>query len=378
MKRIAIVYDWFDSWGGVERILLMFSKIYPHADFYTSFYDRNRAKWAKNLRVYTSFLQYTPNFMKRMKFSLLPLFPYAFESFDFSDYDVVISVTSSFAKGIITRPHTKHICYLLTPTRYFWGMTDDYVPSGFAKLFIAPFLAGWRKWDYIAAQRPDTIISISKTVAARCKKYYRRDSEVIYPAFDEEQWKRIYNLEFRIQNSKSKCRNITKEFYLIVSRLEPYKKIDLAIKVFNKRKETLVIVGKGTELQTLKKLAGNTIVFLQDVSDENLAWLYSNAKAYIMPQEEDFGYASIEAQFFGCPVVAFGKGGALETVLEGKTGLFFEHQTETSLHNALERLEAAFYNDKHTIQTTAQKHRALFLPSQFEKKFLQLTADNPV
>lgn len=365
-KNIAIVYDWLDSWGGVERILLMFSKIYPHADFYTSFYDRDKAKWAKNLRVYTSFLQYAPDFMKRMKFSLLPFFPYAFESFDFSDYDVVISVTSSFAKGIITKPPTKHICYLLTPTRYFWGMTEDYLQSSIAKIISALFLAEWRKWDYIAAQRPDAIISISETVAARCKKYYRRDSEIIYPAFDEEQWEKI-------KNAKLKIKNLDTEFYLIVSRLEPYKKIDLAMKVFNKRKEMLVIVGKGTELQTLKKLAGDTIIFLQDVSDGELAWLYSNAQAYIMPQEEDFGYASIESQFFGCPVVAYGKGGALETVLEGKTGLFFEHQTETSLHNALERLEATFYNDKHTIQNAAQKHILLFQKSQFEKAFLQLT-----
>ncbi len=368
MKNIAIVYDWLDSWGGVERVLLAFSRLYPQADFFTSFYDKKKASWARKLSVKTSFLQHAPGFIKNRRILLLPLLPYAFESFNFSSYDSVISVTSSFAKSIITKPHTKHICYLLTPTRYFWGMTDDYMRSSISKTISAPFLAGWRNWDYIAAQRPDTIISISKAAALRCKKYYRRDSGVVYPPFDGTYWEKIRNTKSEIQNPKA-----GKEFFLIVSRLEPYKKIDLAIKVFNKRKEMLVIVGKGTELPKLKKIAGKTILFFQDISDEMLAQLYSNAQAFIMPQEEDFGYSCLEAQFFGCPVVAYGKGGALETVLEDITGIFFQRQTEESLQNALERLQTAFYNDKHNIQKAAQKHLLLFQKSQFEKTFLQLT-----
>lgn len=346
MKKIAIVYDWFDKWGGVERVLLTFKEIFPQACFFTSYFDKKKASWAKDLNVKTSFIQNLPFFIKKSRLLSFPFYPIAFETFDFSDYDLVISVTSSFAKGVIVKTPVKHIVYLLTPTRFLWVMPENYQISGFKKLIISPYFNYLKKWDYACGQRSDQIIAISKTVRNRCLEYYQRDCQVIYPPFDMEYWKK-----FKIQNScpsdrranlkmtnqNLKLKKINKQFFLVVSRLESYKKVDLVIKVFNNRKENLVIVGEGSEETKLKKIARRHIVFLKKLTDEELAYLYSNASALIMPQEEDFGYVSLEAQFFGTPVLAYKKGGATETVSDGKTGLFFEDQTESSLNQLIDQ-----------------------------------------
>lgn len=327
--KIAIVYDWIDKWGGVERVLLTLHEIFPDADFYTSYYDSKEAPWAKNFKIKTSFIQRLPNFIKRNRVLSLPFYTFAFESFNFTEYDLVISVSSSFAKSVITKPGTRHICYLLTPTRYFWW--DTY-------RWTQPFLKYYREWDKVAAQRPDKIISISKTVQKRCKKYYGRESEVIYPPFDSAYWSRIKSqIPHFAKASRGKPNS---KFYLVVSRLEPYKKVDLAIKVFNKLPlDNLIIVGKGTQESKLKRLAAHNIIFMKDLTDTELAQLYSSAKALIMPQEEDFGYIALEAQLFGCPIIAFHKGGATETIIEGKSGIFFEKQTEKDIVEAVQRCD---------------------------------------
>lgn len=336
--KTAIVYDWIDKWGGVERVLLTLAKMFPRADWLTSYFDPRAASWARKLNVKTSFIQQFPDFIKKNRILSIPLYPYAFESFNFSDYDLVISVSSSFAKSIITRPGTLHICYLLTPTRYFWLETETYLDNPFKQLGKIR-LKKYQEWDYVAAQRPDQIISISKAVQQRVKKFYKRNSEVIYPPFDVEYWEKIKQEALKVKQKSSK-------FFLVVSRLEPYKKVDLVINVFNKLKEKLVIVGKGTQMSRLKRLAGNNIEFLSDLSDEELARLYASAEALIMPQVEEFGYVSLEAQLFGCPVIAYKKGGATETILENKTGLFFDRQTAKSLANAVARFTKIEYNLK--------------------------------
>ncbi|PIP62486.1 glycosyl transferase, partial [Candidatus Roizmanbacteria bacterium CG22_combo_CG10-13_8_21_14_all_35_9] len=362
-KKIAIVYDWIDKWGGVERVLLTLHEMFPEATFYTSYFDSEKASWARDLRIETSFIQRLPKIIRGRRIVSLPLYPYAFESFNFNKFDLVISVTSSFAKSIITQPRTKHICYLLTPTRYLWSHQKDYFKKNIVNSY---YLEKLKDWDFITAQRPDKIISISETVKNRCNKYYHRKSEVIYPPFDIEYWKKISNLKSQMSNLNLKSKN----YFLIVSRLEPYKKIDLAVKVFNRLKDNLIIVGEGSEENNLRRISGKNIIFLSKLTDQDLALLYSNAEALIMPQEEDFGLVSLEAQFFGCPMISYKKGGALETVTEGKTGIFFKEQSEISLGRAVEKFNRIKYNLKISTVKFGLKNLERFDRVFFEKKFI--------
>lgn len=365
-KRTAIVYDWFDKWGGVERVLLTLRDMFPIADFYTSYYDPNKAPWAKKFKIKTSFIQNLPELIRSNRKLSLVFYPYAFESFDFRDYDLVISVSSSFAKAIITLPGTKHINYLLTPTRFLWSHEKDYIKKGISRDLIGGYFEVLKDWDRVSAWRPDKIVSISKTVKKRCKKYYGRESDVIYPPFDVDYWGRVKS-EFR--NSK---RETNSKYFLIVSRLEPYKKIDLAIKVFNKSNKTLVIVGTGSEEEKLRKLAGKNITFVPKLTDSELASYYSEAEALIMPQEEDFGFVSLEAQFFGCPVISYQKGGAHETIIDEKTGIFFASQTVTSIREAVERFDKIKYNLKSNIVKLGVKNTQRFTKESFIKQFKEI------
>ena len=359
-KKIAIVYDWIDKWGGVERVLLTLHEMFPKAIFYTSYFDGKNASWARNLKIETSFIQKLPKIIRGRRIVSLPFYPYVFESLNLNEYDLVISITSSFAKSVITKPDTFHLCYLLTPIRFLWSHENDYFPSSTKKKIVNPYLNYLKKWDKIVSQRPDQIISISKTVADRCKKYYGRESEVIYPPFDKEYWDKI--------NSKPQLK--TQNYYLVVSRLERYKKVDLVIKTFNQLQNlNLIIVGKGTEENKLKQMAGKNIQFVKDLSDEELSCLYSQAQALIMPQEEDFGYVALEAQFFGCPVIAYNKGGATETVIDGETGLFFNKQSVDSLTDALERFDKISYNLRENTVKFGWKNTEKFNKDRFIENF---------
>ena len=365
-KKIAIVYDWIDKWGGVERILLNLHEMFPEAVFYTSYFDKEKADWAKDLKIKTSFLQKFPNFIKKNRILSFIFYPFIFESFNFSDYDLVISITSSFGKSIITKPGTRHICYLLTPTRYLWSHEKDYLDNKLVGYLIRGYLEKIKKWDFISAQRPDKIISISETVKDRCLKYYKRKSEVVYPGFDIKYWNKI---KLKIKNEELKIKLINKNYYLVVSRLEPYKKVDLVVQSFNRLKSNLIIVGEGTEKNKLEQMTGNNITFLSKLSDVELGNLYSNAQALIMPQEEDLGYVSIEAQFFGCPIIAYIKGGASETVVNGKTGIFFSNQNEKSLRKAIERFDKIKYNLRKELMKFRGKNLEGFDVKKFKVKF---------
>lgn len=359
-RKIAIVYDWMDKMGGVERMLVTLAEIYPEADWYTSYVDYNKADWIPDQvrndpstplrasRIQTSFIQHLPSFIKSSRILSLPFYPYAFESFDFSSYDTVISVTSSFAKSIITQPHTKHVCILLTPTRWLWSHTDQYQITS---ILLRPFINRLKKWDYVAAQRPDEIISISKTVAERCQRYYHRESTVVYPPFDEEYWGGSWTSQ-----------NDNRKYFLVVSRLESYKKVDLVINAFAAMPDKhLVIIGKGTQSSNLKSIAASNITFIQNATDVELAQYYSNAQALIMPQEEDFGYVSLEAQFFGCPVISYNKGGARETVIGGKTGTFFNTQSASAIRYAVAHFKRAEYNLEDRRKTLSQFSKNTFI-----------------
>jgi glycosyltransferase involved in cell wall biosynthesis len=357
-KRVAIVYDRVNKWGGAERVLLALHEIFPEAPLYTSVYDNKTALWAKVFpKVYTSFLQNIPLAKSNHEF-LGTFMPLAYESFSFDEYDIVISVTSEAAKGIKTKPSTKHICYCLTPTRYLWSAHDFYFRNPPRKLGLIPFFRFvsmpivWflRIWDRKAAKRPDVIIAISTEVKNRIKKYYKRDSEIIFPPVNTT----LIHIN-RVENKK---------YYLVVNRLVPYKRVDLAINAFNELGYPLYVVGTGSEEGKLKGLAKNNIKFFGQVNDKKLAELYSGAKALIMPQEEDFGIVAVEAQSFGVPVIAYKKGGAVDTVINGKTGILFDRQTTKSLIAAVKKFEKTkFVVDN--LYTNAER----FSKKIFKEKF---------
>lgn len=331
--RVAIVYDRVNKWGGAERILLALHEMFPEAPLYTSVYNEKGAPWAKVFpKIHTSFLQKIPFARGNHEF-LGTLMPLAFESFDLKGFDLIISATSEAAKGIITRPPTKHICICLTPTRYLWSHYDLYFKDTVFKGVASPFVDYLRKWDKIAAQRPDALVAISTEVQKRIKKYYSRDSTIIFPPVDVEKFE-IRNSKLET-NPKSQIQN--PNYYLIVSRLVPYKRVDLAVEAFNRLGWPLVVVGVGRQANSLKLKAKSNIKFVGQVSEKELIEYYRSAKALIMPQEEDFGIAAVEAQAAGTPVIAYKKGGALDTVIPGKTGIFFEEQTVSGLIKTIEQ-----------------------------------------
>jgi glycosyltransferase involved in cell wall biosynthesis len=342
--KTAIVYDWIDKEGGIERVLPVIFGNFKNADIFTSYYDKDRARWAKNFNIKITFLQNFPNFIKKSRLLSFIFYPYAFESLKLDDYDLVISITSSFSKSVITKPETLHICYMLTPTRYFWIDETSYFKNPFIKIIGKLLINSFKKWDYVAAQRPDYIFSISKLVKQRVKKFYNRDSQIIYPCFDIDYWNKIKKT---LQDNNPSY----KKYYLLVSRLEPYKKVDIAIEAFNKLNKNLIIVGTGTLLNKLKKIAKKNIEFKQNISDKELAVLYSSAEALIMPQSEEFGLVALESQFFGCPIISFYKSGSAETTIDNKTAIFFNKQNGDSLAKAVVRFESISYN----LKTSAKK-----------------------
>jgi glycosyltransferase involved in cell wall biosynthesis len=341
--NVALIYDWVDTWGGVERMIQLLNRVFPEAPLYTAVYEKKTAHWASGIDVRPSFMQRVPSFIRSRRVPSLALFPYAFESFNLSSFDTVISISSFAAKGVLTRPDQKHIGIILTPPRFVWSMAETYITQPLLRSVSLPFLANLRRYDYVAAQRPDILISISETVRGRCRTYYGRDSEIIYPPFSYNYWERVKSLSptSRVQE----CVDSHSSYFLVVSRLERYKSVDLVVKAFKQEKNrVLLVVGTGSEFSRLKKRAPDNVVFLGSVNDASLAYLYSHAQALIMPQEEDFGYVSLEAQACGCPVIAYEKGGARETVLPDCSGIFFPTQTPETIRDALARFRLFPYN----------------------------------
>jgi glycosyltransferase involved in cell wall biosynthesis len=415
--KIALVYDKVNTWGGAERVLLALHEIFPEAPLFTSVYrdpkghrrelrhpefisgsekilkqvQNDETEWAKVFpEVIPSFLQKWPLAKSHIQL-YAPLIPMAFESFCFDGFDVVISVSSGEAKGIVTKPGTLHLCYCLNPTRYLWndpgyGKYDFGLLNSLVHLIKEPLLSWLRQWDYIAAQRPDSYATTSETVKARIKKYYRREARVIYPFVDTEFFSTKKINEQMTNNANNQKNNITiKPYFLIVSRLTGYKEVDLAVRACQELEVNLVVVGDGPELDRLKQMVethGNaslhnetqSLAFLRSrvafsgaVGDQKLLDFYQNCQALIMPQEEDFGLTALEAQACGKPVIAYGEGGVLETVINGKTGLFFGEPTMESLIRALKQ-----YNIKAKRQIKSSDCRAQaekFSKTKFRKNF---------
>ncbi len=349
--KIALVHDYLNQYGGAERVLEALCEIFPEAPIYALLYNEAATGHVfKDREIHTSFLQKIP--FARKHHRLFPfLMPLAIEQFDLSYFDVVISVSASFAKGVITKPHTLHINYCLTPTRFLWDDSHRYIdefryPWPIKKL-IPLFVAYLRLWDKEAALRVDKYLAISDFVKKRVRKYYHREAEIIYPP---------------VETAKYSIADIPDNYFLMVGRLVAYKRFDLAIKVFNAVGKPLKIVGDGPELKHLKRLAnGNAdIVFLGLVSDHKLPELYRRAQAVIFPQEEDFGLVPLEAMASGRPVIAYRGGGALETVIDNVTGIFFDQQTEIDLAQAIGKYYAIDWNPATIRQQALKFDRAVF------------------
>lgn len=354
------MYDRVNKWGGAERFLLALHQIFPKAPLYTSVYSPQKAEWAKVFpKVIPSFLQKFP-FASDHHEIYAPLMPIAFESFNFSGFDLVISVTSESAKGIITPPGTKHICIMLTPTRYLWSGYEEYFKNDLLRILSYPIVLYLKYWDKKAASRPDKIIAISKEVQKRIKKYYGKKSEVIYPPmFLTPKGKTIKGDKNIKIPSKS-------DYFLIVSRLVPYKRVDLAISAFNNLGLPLKIIGKGSEYWKLKMMAKDNIEFLGTLTDEELVKYYRKSIALVFPGKEDFGLTILEAQSLGKPVIAFAAGGSKETVVDRKTGIFFYPQNSKKLEEAVRIFQRRKFNPEN-----ARKQASKFSFGNFKKEFLK-------
>ena len=333
--KVAIVHDWLVNYGGAERVVEAMLSIYPDADIFTLVYDKKKmASHFPPEKVHASFVQKFPKSTK-LYTKLLTFMPKAFESFDLSDYDLVLCSSSSCAKGVITSPSVPHIAYIHTPMRYAWDQFFDYRSrSGLlTRFFMNRWMGTIRLWDYVSSQRVDSLICNSNYIKRRIEKYWHRsDATVIYPPVDTSRL---------CPSGKA-----SEDFYVVFSRFVTYKRIDLAIKACGISGRRLVVIGSGSQEKELKALASSSfknnpsnITFTGRISDEEVKSYLQRCRAMIFSAEEDFGIIPVEVQACGRPVIAFAKGGALETVVDGKTGLFFNDQTPESLCEALDRFE---------------------------------------
>ncbi len=358
--KVALIHDHLAQDGGAEKVLKVLAEMFPEAPIYTLLYEPDNVnKYFKGRQIETSIIQKLPGGVRHYQWYLV-FMPLAVEFFDLRGYDLVISDTSSFAKGVITSPDTLHICYCHTPTRYLWSDTHQYINelryNKWFKKIISLVLTRIRLWDRAASDRVDLYIANSRTVKKRITKYYRRDSTVIYPPVETEQ--------FFIQQPSSLA---SEKYYLAGCRLAPYKRIDLVIEAFKELGPDykIKIFGDGVDLPRLKGLATglNNVEFLGRVSEEEKAKLYSGATAFINPQEEDFGITVVEAMASGCPVIAFGRGGATETVVLNKTGSFFFETTPASLATAIKNFKASDFDP-----AVIRDHALQFSTASFKKQ----------
>jgi glycosyltransferase involved in cell wall biosynthesis len=387
-KKVALVHDFLVCRGGAEKVLLALSEMFPEAPIYTLLYDKEamRGMFAdKDIRQ--SFLQKFPKFLKKRYRFLLPFFPVAVEAFDLRDFDVVISSSGAWSKGIVTRLNTKHIAYIHSPMRYVWDYNEAYLREiggrsfSLCKRIVLSYL---RVWDREAADRSDIMIANSAYTQSRIAKYYRRESMVVYPPVTNNKQQSCFcegtevipnykdeTAALRLQRQTEKdffgCKS--KEYFLIVSRLTPNKKIALAVEAFNKLGLPLIVVGEGKQERHLISIAKPNIKIVGWQSEEMVERLYANARALIFPAEDDFGMVMVEAMLLGTPVIAYAQGGAKEIVQEGVTGEFFRAQTPEVLADGVRRfLENEKKYDANIIKESVKR----FSREKFQENFLKL------
>lgn len=331
--KIALVHDYLAQDGGAEGVLRAFQQIWPEAPTYVLFYNKKSAnEFFKNRDIRTSFLQKWP--LAKSKYQwFLPLMPHATESHNLSGFDVILSSTSAFSKGVITQPGSLHISYCHTPTRYLWNNASGYVGelryNWFVKRGINLLLTYLRLWDSLAASRVDVFLANSKAVAHRINKFYRRESTVIHPPIEAHKFSTVENPE---------------NYFVAGGRLVSYKRFDLIVRAFNRLGLPLKIFGLGPEYRDLREMARPNIEFLGRISDEDRAKVLARAQAFIHPQEEDFGLTAVEAMASGRPVIAYARGGALESVVPGLTGEFFDEQNWEDIAGTILNFKAEKYD----------------------------------
>ena len=334
---------------GGELVLDALLKIYPNADLFTLIHNKGTLnERIENRQIFTAFTDRLP-FKKTKYRSYLPLFPMAIESFDLRGYDLVISSSHCVAKGVIPETDSFHISYIHTPMRYIWDLFYDYFPSKKGlKSFVLQFFSTYlRTWDTSSSHRVDKFVSNSQYISRRIRRYYGRESVVIYPP--------CLPPNFVAEEAQKE------DFYLVVSALAPYKRIDLAIEAFKLSGKKLVVIGGGQDEKKLKKNVSKNIIFLSHLSRNDIIDYYRRARGFIFPGIEDFGITPVEAQGYCTPIVAFRKGGALETVVENKTGVFFDNQTPESLNEAIERLEKLNFQKKHFQENINRFSEEIFI-----------------
>jgi glycosyltransferase involved in cell wall biosynthesis len=361
--RVALVHELLTQLGGGERILVEFSRMFPDAKIYTLIHDPAKiGNVIDPSRVITSPLQSMPLSRKLYKW-YVPIMDWAIEQLKLpNDIDLVLSDSSAFAKGVLAPKGVPHLCYLHTPTRYLWSVQDSYVRDqpipALIRPFVKPGLRRLKRWDYIAAQRPHAYIANSDNVATQLQRYYDRTAEtVIFPFVDSS----LFQLASKVE-----------DYFFILTRMEPYKRVDLVIDACIQAGLKLKVAGSGTQLEELRSRYADSkgIEFLGRVSDEALPDLYAGAKAFIFPQEEDAGITPLEAMAAGTPVLAYGKGGALESVKGGITGEFFYEQTVAAIAQALTKYDWKRYN-----RSTIRQHVAQFDVTEFRTKVRQIIDD---
>ncbi len=339
--KLAIVHDHLSQNGGAEQVLSVIQRIWPEAPTFTLFFDPDRFPDFAGRDIRTSFLQRAP-FIKSKYQWYVGLMPTATESYDLSAFDVVISNASAFSKGVLVRPGALHVCYCHTPTRYLWVNPHSYVQElrapGAVKALLPPLLSHLRQWDRQAAERPHVMLANSRGVQERIRAFYARDSVLLHPP---------------VETSRFTVSDAPKTYFLAGGRLVSYKRFDLIVEACNRLGLPLKIFGTGPVEEALRAQAGSTVEFLGYVPDEDLPALYAGAKAFIHPQEEDFGITAVESMAAGRPVIAYAKGGALETVVEGKTGMLFDRQDWETLADVLLGFDEHAF-DPQAIRTHAQ------------------------
>jgi glycosyltransferase involved in cell wall biosynthesis len=347
--------------------------MFPNADLVTSHYDPKGAAWLKQRQVRTTWMQHLPLVMRKNRMLTALMYPYAFESLDLTEYDTVISVTSSFAKGCVTRPETRHLCILLTPTRYLWFLRKEYAGGGLKGWLTELFMNRLREWDLVASSRPDTFLGISRLVAERCQAVYRRECQIAYPPFDPSYWEKLA-AEPRPDRGDD---GHTRPYFLVVSRLEPYKRIEVAIEATRIRGDRLIIVGRGSQSGKLRAMGGGHVTFYENIDDHELARLYRGAEALLTPQEEDFGYVALEALACGCPVITASRSGIAEIVQDGTTGLHVKDSTPEELAATLAQFREVSYNIRETIARTRPAADEKYAARTFERT-IRKALDRPV
>lgn len=344
--RVAIVHDRLNVRGGGERVLEEIALLYPKAPIYTLIYDKRQFAGSEIARhsVHTSFINRLPRAAARHRY-YIPLMPFAIEGFDLDRFDLIISSSAAFAHGVRTKPGQLHISYIHSPMRYAWHQYRQHVTQlGFGSPLIRLLLAYLRRWDKAAAHRANLLLTNSKWTAHAIREAFGREATVIYPPVHVE----------RFQPAPTRG-----NYYLTASRLVPYKRVDLIVRAFAKMGKPLIVVGDGPDGRRIEKLGKENIRFLPYQSTQEFAKLMNEARAFIYAAEEDFGIAAVEAQAAGCPVIAYGRGGLTETVIEGKTGLFFKEQSTQSIESAVAEFESRSRDfDTKAITKNAQRFSA--------------------